>query len=338
LPGGSKFSKPAFRRELLAWYDGHQRDLPWRHTQDPYRILVSEVMLQQTRVTTVIPYYERFLEQFPDVAALARASEPELLAAWSGLGYYSRARNLQKAAQRVVEQGAFPDDDAGLRNLPGVGDYTAAAVGSIAFGLRQAAVDGNVLRVLSRLTGDPSDIGQPATRARFRALAQELLHTQRPGDFNQAVMELGATLCTPRNPRCLLCPVARFCEARKLNRQNELPIKLRPAKQVDIAVRSLLIRRDDQVLLQPRPGGSRHLKGFWELPEEGSVPARITGPLAEFSHHITYHRYRYQVWEAVLEGPVPASFRWARTPSPEFPITTATRKALAGLSKPRSGT
>src|SRR5579862_6586746 len=193
---------------LLAWYDARHRDLPWRSTTDPYRIWVSEVMLQQTRAEAVIPYYERFLERFPNAAALAVASEQEVLAWWSGLGYYSRARHLHKAARLVAD--GFPKTYETIRELPGVGDYTAAAIGSIAFGLPHAVVDGNVLRVVARIENDAADIAAPRTRERFRTVAQNWLE-QAPADsfgaFNQALMELGATICLPRNPACTTCPV-----------------------------------------------------------------------------------------------------------------------------------
>src|SRR3984885_2087066 len=190
------------RRKLLEWYRKHKRDLPWRRTQDPYRIWISEVMLQQTRVAAVIPYYERFLTLFPNASALASAAEQNLLAAWAGLGYYSRARNLQKAARAIVELPRFPKDYAALRQLPGVGDYTAAAVASIAFGAPHAVLEGNVLRVLSRLVAERGDIKSQVVRRSLGALAETLLDRRRPGEFNQALMELGATVCLPKQPLC----------------------------------------------------------------------------------------------------------------------------------------
>src|SRR5271157_1728605 len=211
--GGPKSG--AIRRRLLAWYRQHKRDLPWRRTEDPYRIWISEIMLQQTRVAAVLPYYPRFLELFPDVRALARAPEQTLLAAWAGLGYYSRARNLQKAAKYIVELGEFPRTYSSLRELPGVGDYTGAAVASIAFGLPHAVMDGNVARVMSRLMAEAGDIKSDAVRRRLRALAEVLLDRRHPGEFNQALMELGATVCVPKRPLCESCPVRLYCEARK---------------------------------------------------------------------------------------------------------------------------
>ena len=200
---------------MLEWYEHNRRDLPWRRTRDPYRILVSEIMLQQTRAEVVIPYYQRFLKRFPDAGTLAQAKEADVLACWSGLGYYSRARNLQAAARAITATEGFPRDYASLRALPGVGPYTAAAVSSIAFDQPCAVLDGNVLRVLARITNDSSDIASARTRAGFQRVADGLLAPECPGEFNQAMMELGATICLPRVPTCSFCPVAEFCEARK---------------------------------------------------------------------------------------------------------------------------
>src|SRR5260370_1740295 len=188
------------RLRILTWYRKHKRELPWRGTSDPYRIWISESMLQQRRVAAVIPYYERFLERFPDVAALASAPEQALLRAWAGLGYYSRVRNLQKAAKKILELGSFPSDHSTIRGLPGVGDYTAAAIASIAFGLRHAVLDGNVKRVLSRLTGERGSIDSVAVRNRLVDIADLLVDPERAGELNQGVMELGATVCLPQRP------------------------------------------------------------------------------------------------------------------------------------------
>ena len=196
-----------FRSQLLHWFAQNRRDLPWRRTRDPYAIWISEVMLQQTRVAAVIPYYERFLSRFPDLESLAGASETDLLAHWAGLGYYYRARNLQRAARNALEAGTFPADYDGIRHLPGIGEYTAAAVASIAFDLPYPVVDGNVYRVLSRVLNDRTNIASGPARKHFTVLAGAILDRTRPGDFNQAIMELGATVCLPRKPLCLICPV-----------------------------------------------------------------------------------------------------------------------------------
>ena len=244
---------------LLDWYRHAHRDLPWRATRDPYRILVSEVMLQQTRVEAVLPYYAAFLKRFPDAAALAFAPEQEVLAQWSGLGYYSRARNLQRAAQVIVKAGEFPREYAGIRALPSVGEYTAAAVASIAFELPHAAVDGNIRRVLARLMNYD---GQ-----RFQELADASLERSSPGEFNQALMELGATICVPKKPRCLLCPVRAYCGALAAERVGELPVKSkRPGgKRVGLSV--VVIERGRKVLLRQRGADSARMAGFWELPD-----------------------------------------------------------------------
>ena len=234
---------PLFARKLIDWYSQAHRPLPWRDTADPWAILVSEIMLQQTRASVVIPYWQRFLERYPTPAALAEAPEPELLAMWSGLGYYSRARNLQKAARAIAEAGGFRPDYDFLRALPGVGDYTAAAVASIAFGLKHAVLDGNVMRVAARLTADAGDIGAGVTRKRLQAAVDQLIPAGEPGAFNQALMELGATLCIPRQPQCLLCPVAEFCEGRKQGRAGELPVKLRQAVPIEEAMTLLIVER-----------------------------------------------------------------------------------------------
>ena len=254
------------RRRLLAWYFTHQRDLPWRETQDPYRIWISEIMLQQTRVAAVLPYYSRFLKLFPNVRSLATAAEQDLLTAWAGLGYYSRARNLQKAARKIVELGRFPQDIAGLRELPGIGDYTAAAVASIAFGLPHAALDGNIARVFSRITAEPGNIQSEAVRDRLRVFADQLLDRKRPGDFNQALMELGAMVCTPKSPACEHCPVALDCEARNQGRVHELPMRAaRPAARLH-EKKTLLIEKGDKILFWQRPAESSRLAAFWNSP------------------------------------------------------------------------
>lgn len=211
----------------MEWYAKFQRDLPWRHTQDAYRVWISEIMLQQTRVATVIPYYERFLSRFPNIAALAAAPEEEVLRFWSGLGYYSRARNLLLAAKKIVTRhgGKFPDTRTAALELPGIGHYTAAAILSIAFGEKLAVLDGNVARVLARLDVLHGDLRSPRRWSELQTRADELLAPAEPGDWNQAMMEFGATLCTPRSPQCLICPVQRFCGARRAGIVEELPEK-----------------------------------------------------------------------------------------------------------------
>ena len=242
----------AIRRGLLHWYRKNKRDLPWRSARDPYRIWISEIMLQQTRVAAVIPYYNRFLDQFPDVASLASAPEQELLAAWAGLGYYSRARNLQKAAQRILELGAFPRDYLSWKALAGVGEYTAAAVASIAFDLPHAVQDGNVIRVLSRLTAERGNIGSGVVRTRLREVADGLLDSKRPGEFNQALMELGAVVCLPKQPRCSTCPLARHCQARRHGQESELPIRSGRVKPKGVEKQLVAVEKRGKILLWQR--------------------------------------------------------------------------------------
>ncbi len=317
------------RGQLLAWYIENMRDLPWRKTSDPYRIWVSEVMLQQTRVTAVIPYYERFLKRFPDAAALARAPQEELLAVWSGLGYYSRARNMQEAARQIVERGDFPRSYEDIRALAGAGEYTAAAVASIAFGLPHAAVDGNVLRVMARLRNDAGDIKLPATRKRLGDAARELLDPAHPGDFNQALMELGATVCLPKNPLCLLCPLRGHCAALAAGTQEQLPVK-RGGKEIRrIEKTVLIVESRGRLLLRQRPATAAKLPGFWELPQPEELPAADADEeLGSFRHSITNHAYRFRVLSARVRR-APPDFQWI---SParlaKLPLSTIARKAL----------
>ena len=326
-------SAPAFRRALLAWYDAARRDLPWRASLDFYRVWLSEIMLQQTRVEAVIPYFHRFLDRFPDVQSLAAAPESDVLAAWSGLGYYSRARNLHRAAKLVAGRG-LPASHAEVLSLPGAGPYTAAAISSIALGLPHAAVDGNVVRVISRLTDDASEISAPRTRARFAEEAQRLLDPRRPGDFNQAMMELGATVCVPRNPACGECAVLRFCAGRAAGRERELPVRRRKAEVTEIALELLALIRDEELFLIRRDDSEKRMAGFWELPKK-NLFLKVSGePAAAFTHRIVNDRFRVAVWKSVPSSrPLPADGRWfAFAELVSVPVTTVTRKALAALS------
>jgi A/G-specific adenine glycosylase len=318
-----------FRRQLLRWYRHAHRKLPWRETRDPYRIWVSEIMLQQTRVAAVLSYYERFLARFPDVAALAAAPEADLLAAWSGLGYYSRARNLQRAAQAIVALGDFPRTFEQWRALPGIGDYTAAAIASLCYGVPKVVVDGNVLRVTARLSNDEGDIRAAATRKRLGDLAQQLLDTRQPANFNQALMELGATVCTPRDPKCSTCPVREFCAARLAGTQAQLPVKLRPARQQSVAQTLLIIQRNGSLLLRRRDGASGQLAGFYELPMAGEVRARgKPRVLGVIRHGITNTTYSLTIALAQVTR-TPAGFEWIPTEHcPSLPLATTARKAL----------
>ena len=288
-------------------------------------------MLQQTRVEAVIPYFERFLASFPDLHSLARAPEPAVLAAWSGLGYYSRARNLHRGAKQVAAAGE-PTGYEDLRALAGIGPYTAAAIASIAFGQPHAAVDGNVMRVVSRVTGDSGEISSPATKARFTEAARLLLDRGRPGDFNQAMMELGAMVCVPRSPRCAECPVARFCLARATGRENELPVKLKKNASRDVPLDLALVSNRSGLFLIQRAPGERRLAGFWELPAKNLFP-RWRGQLtAQFTHQIVNDRFRISVFKGPAPKTLPAGKWFSRAELPAIPLTTVTRKALT-LSK-----
>jgi len=323
----SRARSPSFAAQLIGWYEANLRDLPWRRTRDPYRIWVSEIMLQQTRAQAVIPYYERFLQRFPTVAALARAAEQDVLACWSGLGYYSRARNLQKAARLVGDN--LPRDYRAIRELPGVGDYTAAAIASIAFELPHAVLDGNVMRVIARVTNDDADTGSPRTRARFQQIAQQWLDTRRPGAFNQALMELGATICLPRAPKCLLCPLVSRCEAHSQGRETGLPVKLRKAAPENIDAMLVIVERRGRVLLWQRTADSRRMPGFWELPAPEQLPAlQAPRSVGFFRHTITNHHYRFTVCTG-RAARAPRPLRWIAIEDLRgMALSTTSRKAL----------
>ena len=308
------------RRRLLDWYQAHRRSLPWRDEPDPYRVLVSELMLQQTRVGAVIPYFQRFLERFPTLGDLARAPVEDVLAAWSGLGYYRRARHLHAAARKIVDVhgGCIPRDVRAVRDLPGVGRYTAGAIRSIAFGEADPVVDGNVARVLARSLGLEGDPRRAPVRARLWEEAARLLDPDAPGDFNQALMELGATVCTPVQPDCGRCPWKGACVARRTGRQEELPMPGHPGEvrreRAAVAVfrrggRWLLVRRRDEGLLA----------GLWELPGDGGgddavglrgalrrrhrLWAEVGAQLGKVRHSILDRRIELGVYRARLLRP-----------------------------------
>lgn len=245
-----------FRKHLLDWFREFKRDLPWRRSKDPYRIWLSEIMLQQTRVAAAIPYYQRFLERFPDVHSLAEAPQDEVLRLWSGLGYYTRARNMQQAAQQIIRKhtGIFPSSYADTLALPGIGAYTVAAILSIAFDAKHAVLDGNVARVIARVGAIRGDLRGGGRWRELQRLADILLEEGAPGDWNQAMMELGATLCTPKSPQCLVCPVAKFCKARKLGIQEELPDERKKRASVGITLAAaVFVDAKEQTLLVPPP-------------------------------------------------------------------------------------
>jgi len=276
----AKGGSTAIAPPLLRWYDRVKRDLPWRRDPSPYRTLVSEFMLQQTVVATVEPYFARFLARFPDIATLAAAAEDEVTALWSGLGYYARARNLRRAAAAIVADhgGAVPASEAALRALPGIGPYTAAAVAAIAFDARAFALDGNTMRVLARLNGERRPVDLPATRAALHGRGLAEVPRRRAGDFNQAMMELGALVCTPRSPRCEACPLAGACRARADGQAESLPRKRpRPERPV-VRVVCACITDGARVLVVRRHAGL--LAGTWALPEAADRGARRRPALA----------------------------------------------------------
>jgi A/G-specific adenine glycosylase len=315
----SSAKKQLFRRKLLAWYDGHKRDLPWRQDRDPYRVWLSEIMLQQTRVGAVREYYQRFLQRFPTVKKLAAARETSVLAAWSGLGYYRRARMLHAAARAIVkEHGAeFPGTARELRVLPGIGRYTAAAVASIAFDEPVAVVDGNVERVLVRV------LGESATGEKAWGAAEQLLDRRRPGDFNQAMMELGSTLCQPRQPKCLLCPVSAVCATR-----GEGEKRSKKTRQHKREIHYALDYRDGAVFLVQRPPEAALMAGMWELPEISSAVSNSERrDCMTLRHSITATDYVVRVQR--VHAPESMKGRWIEKRSlPKMPLTGLARKIL----------
>lgn len=306
-----------FRRQLLKWFDRNKRDLPWRRDRDPYRVWLSEIMLQQTRVAAVVDHYQRFLKRFPDLKTLARAREASVLAEWSGLGYYRRARMLHAAAKKIAGEhaGRFPSSAAAWRRLPGIGRYTAAAVASIAFDEPVAVVDGNVERVLQRW------LGAPIAGESLWSAAQELLSPRRPGDFNQALMELGATVCLPRSPKCSLCPVSASCATR-----GELPAPVRQPRRNKRTIQYAFARRNGSVFLVQRPATASLMPGMWELPEvTGKTDA--TQPCLTVRHSITVTDYSVRV----LNSTPPDATRgcWvSKSRLSTLPLTGLARKIL----------
>jgi len=326
-----------FRRALLSWYDRNRRDLPWRRTRDPYAIWLSEIMLQQTRVAAVLDHYRIFLERFPNIERLAATSEDAVLAAWSGLGYYRRARMLHRCAREIVtgHGGRFPETAAALRELPGIGRYTAAAIASIAFGEAVAVVDGNVERVLERLGGSNLSAAENWERA------QDLLAKSRPGEFNQAMMELGATVCLPRDLRCADCPVRALCAtgARELRAKGSglgaLRGKAAP-RQMKCEIWCILERRDGRVRMVKRPQKASLMAGMWELPQwadrpaESAISAAISTKWRTFRHSITVTDYTVHVLrDGETKRGAPGRGKWIAIETiQELPITGLTRKVL----------
>ena len=342
---------------LLAWYDAHGRVLPFRGTKAPYRIWLSEIMLQQTRTETVGAYYTRFLERFPDVFSLAAAPEQDVLKCWEGLGYYSRARNLHRAAKQVVEQyhGSFPPDLDALRALPGVGDYTAAAVASIAFDLPAPAMDGNLTRVLSRFHGIREDVGIPSVKRRLLELAQADMPQTRCGDFNQALMDLGATVCTPGTPDCAACPLRPLCDAYKAGDADDLPIKAAAKPPLELSIAVALVTCGDKIWMTQRK--ETLLKNLWvyllaetagktagktaeknadieKALKSAGIRAAFQGTLGIARHVFTHRVWNMTLYHYIAEAPACREGRFVTLDEMRaLPLPTAMRAAKEQAEK-----
>ncbi|PKN05958.1 MAG: A/G-specific adenine glycosylase [Deltaproteobacteria bacterium HGW-Deltaproteobacteria-7] len=352
--------KNLLSRKLLAWYKSHQRPLPWRETSDPYRIWISEIMLQQTQVDTVIPYYHRFLKVFPDVDTLARASLQDVLKVWENLGYYSRARNIHAAARMIVDRfdGRIPDTPDAIKTLPGIGEYSAGAILSIACGQALPAVDGNVRRILSRVLAIRQPVDEPREQMKLRELAAQLVPAERPGDFNQALMDLGATICRAKNPDCPGCPVKSICRARLLDLQNILPVTRKaPAIPRRLASAAVVRNQEDKLLLVQRPATGL-LASLWKLPgglvetgkkmenslrhsvkKELGVTVRVGKEVACVDHVYTHFRLTLHAYEAVLLKGEPEAlgcggWRWAAPADiRKLPLSKIDRMVIAAIKK-----
>lgn len=343
--------------KLLKWYAGRKRSLPWRARPEPYAVWVAEIMAQQTRLETMLPYYERWMKRFPTARVLAAASEQEVLALWEGLGYYSRARNLHRAAQLVVEQhdGRLPADVAALRRLPGIGPYSAGAIASLAFGLDEAAVDGNAMRVLSRVFNVDQPVDTSSGKARIWALAREHLPTGRAADYNQALMDLGASLCAPQNPDCEKCPIRSHCAARRLGIQAKRPVR-KAAREAPLRrFAAAVIRRRGRVLIRQRPARGL-LAGMWEFPsvelrgrarpqaalrgaleEALGIPLELGEHMDDFQHTYSHFRAQLQVYDARVAEKgarvrADAATRWVPVPNLEdYPMGKLDRQIATRL-------
>ncbi|WP_423419171.1 A/G-specific adenine glycosylase [Fictibacillus nanhaiensis] len=341
-----------FQDHLLTWYNENKRTLPWRENQDPYRVWVSEIMLQQTRVDTVIPYFERFTQLFPTLQDLAYADEEKVLKAWEGLGYYSRVRNLQTAVKEVCESygGKVPNTPKEIAGLKGVGPYTAGAVLSIAYGIPEPAVDGNVMRVLSRILLIEEDISKPKTRVLFEKAVRELISHDDPSSFNQALMELGALICTPKSPACLLCPMRELCRGFESGRQAELPVKLGKTKVRKAKMTAgVLLNHDGKILIHKRPSEGL-LANMWEFPnteyvgehkdaeidalvgyvqEQTNFGAVVEEKAGYIEHVFSHLKWEIQIWQGKIESEddleqLPADWKWVSVDELEnypFPVS-----------------
>ncbi len=318
---------------LLKWYGRMRRPLPWRLKADPYRVWVAETMLQQTTIAAVLPRYGRFLRRFPDLKSLADARCEAVLREWAGLGYYARARNLHTSARLVMAEhkGKLPADESALRRLPGVGAYTAAAVLSIAFNQPFAVVDGNVIRVLCRIFGIRSDARTSSTQRLLGQKAQDLLDRRHPGDWNQAVMELGETICLPENPHCGECPWNRYCIAKAKDWQDRLPVLGPRPKTTDLRLHCLWIEKNGSVLLFKRGPKELILKNLWGLPEEHQLKSQKGALMKTVRHAITRYRITLVLHRGQLAGRKPTQTRWvARKNLKDFLVSSLWLKALTG--------
>lgn len=348
--------KQAFRRRLLAWYAKHERDLPWRKSQDPYRVWVSEVMLQQTQVETVKPYFLRFLKTFPTVKKLAAAEESQVLRLWEGLGYYRRARGLHAAAKQVVAEhtGQFPRDVARLQTLPGIGRYTAGAIASIAYGERAPILEANTIRFLARLLAYPDDPTKAVGQRLLWATAEEILPRTDIARFNQALMELGSLVCTPTQPRCGECPVTAHCEAFRNGSQHELPRASAKVKFTDIREAAVVVRKNGRLIVRQCGPGERWA-GLWDFPRfeiESEQPLFVEKELSEkvrkqtgvstkpgsllttIKHGVTRYRITLDCYTAqYVSGRLKGAMRWIRpTQLEELPLSTTGRKLAKHIS------
>lgn len=351
--------KDAFQHDLISWFTEEQRDLPWRKDQDPYKVWVSEIMLQQTRVDTVIPYFNRFIEQFPTISDLAEAEEERVLKAWEGLGYYSRVRNLHSAVKEVKEKygGNVPDVKEEISSLKGVGPYTAGAILSIAFGKPEPAVDGNVMRVLSRILSIWDDIAKPSTRKTFEAAIRELISEDNPSYFNQALMELGALICTPTSPSCLLCPVREHCQGFHEGVESELPVKTKAKKQRQVQLVAVMIREKNRKTVIHKRASNGLLANMWEFPnveislpfmhdktyiqalmlEQLGIKVKVGQVVGQIEHVFSHLKWDIQVFEGELLEPIKEA-EDLKLVSPieieEFPFPVSHQKIIHQYYKP----
>jgi A/G-specific adenine glycosylase len=349
--------KTALARKLIRWFEANARNLPWRRKRTPYRVWLSEMMLQQTQVDTVIPYFKRFTARFPTVKALADAPLDEVLKLWEGLGYYARARNLHRAAQRISREmsGRFPKTVEGLMALPGIGRYSAGAIASLAFGVDAPVLDGNVIRVLCRVLAIDRDPREPQTRGELWSLAESLLPRGRAGQFNEGLMELGATVCTPRAPTCDVCPIASMCEAKQRGIQDQLPVRRTRKVTPHYDVTAAVIRKSGRVLIAQRPPDGM-LGGLWEFPggkrepgeslakclrreirEELRLEIEVGEPIALVKHVYTHFRITLHAFECRVASGRPkaigvADFKWVRMSELDgYAFAVTDRKIIARM-------